>query len=455
MRIIISGCGAIGKLLAKISAEDGHDVVVIDRDEKAVNDVTDAADVNGVTGSPISKAALLKAGADFAGMFIALDGDEALNLMSCAAASALGTKHTIARIRGGSDSGDDSFIAEVAGAGATVNLEQNAASEIMRLINFPQASKCETFADGRVELAVITIGADCALDGVSLRDIGGRFNTRVLVCVVVRGGDTIVPDGSFVLKKNDRIAVTAPHRELASFFAKVGIIKKPVKSLMLVGCGQTGRFLCEELASSGIRAVVIESDRERCRVLTEACPDIRFVLGSGSEAELLLSEGISKAGACVSLTGSDETNMVVSMFAWSNGVKNIFTRINDPSLLPILRGVDIDYTVSPEAISAAEILRSIRAVSNAESAGSSLRKLYMLADGKACALEFSINEAFPRLGVKLMDEAFKLKKDTIIASVVRGKKVIYPNGQTTIENGDIVIVITADRRISAPADIFA
>lgn len=455
MRIIIIGSNQLTGIIAKYSVEDGHDLVIIDKNEEAINAITEKFDVNGIVGNPISKETLLNAGADSAELMIAITDDEVLNIMCCIEAKRLGTRKTISRTRSVElcKNSEIEFINSIANIDMTINVEESAAEEIMRMISFPEVTRYEKFANDKVELAEFC--APAQLDGVVLKDLSNIYPNKVLICTILRNKEIIIPNGSFKIEKDDFISITAPHLTIVDFLNTIGINSKTIKNVMLVGCGRTGQYLTKKLIDEKINTTIIEANIDSCSKLKELFPKARIVLGKGSEADLLTSEGIDKAGACISLTDSDETNMVVSLFAYSKGVKNIFTRINDASFLPILNNSKIDYTVSPSLITANYIFRYIRSLENLFKYESrSLKKLNILCNGSVQALEFVVEESFSKKDILFSSPNFSIKKNTIIASIIRENNIIYPNGTSCLCTGDTVIVITTNSSISKLDDAF-
>jgi trk system potassium uptake protein TrkA len=107
------------------------------------------------------------------------------------------------------------------------------------------------------------------------------------------------------------------------------------------------------------------------------------------------------------------------------------------------------------------VLRFLRGLENSKKKGEDaeglssvgIKSLYKLCDGRAEALEFDVDEHFTLCGVPFASEKFKLKPNTLIASIVRHGKVIYPHGGSTLEIGDSVIVVTTNLQLSELNDI--
>lgn len=452
MRIIIIGCGKVGDLLTSYISKEGHDVVVVDTDPQIIEDVVNEYDVMGIAGNGASNSVQLEAGADSADLLIAVTDQDELNIMSCMVARKLGTKHTIARVRNPDYSDQIVFMRDEFGLSMAVNPEYDAAHEILRIIQFPEAIKVDTFAKGRVDLAEVKLGRNHPLCGRMLSELSGAYGVNILVCAVTRGDEVIIPSGDFIPEPEDILHLTASPVELSAFFKKLGIAEKRIRSVMIIGGGKIAFFLAKMLIQLGIQVKLVEADRERAEALSELLPGAMVINGDGTDSDILIEEGIDQVDASVSLTGIDEENIIISMFAGTRKVDKVITKVNRLNVMKMLSSIGLECIVSPKAISANNILRYIRAIENSD--GSKVQTLYKIVDGKAEALEFIAAESFEFLGVPIKDMKHRLKKNLLLACIIRGNRIIYPHGADTIELGDsVIVVVKSDEVLSDLEDI--
>ena len=238
------------------------------------------------------------------------------------------------------------------------------------------------------------------------------------------------------------------------------VMGKPVKSAMLLGGGRIAYYLAERLVKLGIHTHIIEKDRERAEEIAALLPQVTVIVGDCTDSDMLEEEGLGDMDACIALTGNDEANAIVSMFARTRKVERIITKIDRLSFVGMLPRIGLDCTVSPRQISSETVLRYLRGLENGrkqagERGGDSvgIQSLYKLCEGRAEALEFHVDESFRRVGIPLMSPEFRLKPNTLIASIVRGGQVIYPHGISTLEVGDSVVVVTTNPQLSTLNDI--
>ena len=442
MKIIVVGCGKVGSALAAQLSEEGHDVSVVDKNPQVVNEVSSNYDVMGVVGNGGSYSVQKELGVEDADLLIAASDSDELNLLCCLIAKKAGGCSTIARVRNPIYNSEIGFIRDELGLSMTVNPEYAAAMEASRLLKFPSAIKIDTFARGHVELLKFAVPANSPLDGHTLAEISATIKGDVLVCAVERGTghDVTIPGGDFRLQAGDTISIVTGTHSARSFMEKVGLKSRSVANCMLSGGGTIGYYLARTLLDSHIAVTIIDKDPERCRILSEDLPEANVICGDAANQNVLLEEGIENCESFVSLTGMDEENIFLSLYARKASAKDIklVTKINRINYDDIIDEMNLGSILNPQHISAEYIVRYVRAMAN--SIGSNVETLYNIIENKAEALEFLIQLGAPVIGIPLID--LPIKKGVLIACIYRNRQIIIPNGQSTIEVDDRVIVVT-------------
>lgn len=449
MLILIAGIGKVGETLTEYISKEDHDIVVIDTDVKTLEETINKYDVLGVLGSGASYDILVEAGAKRADLIISVTESDELNILCCMIAKRLGTKHTIARVRDPIYSQQRTFMRDELGMNMTINPEYEAAYEISRVLRFPSALKIDLFAKGRVELAEIKLAPGNLLNGHSLAELQSLLKTKILICAVQRGDNVVIPSGDFVLNAGDNIYITAAHHEMAHFFKTVGIYRERVKTVIIIGGSDIAYYLAVLLKDHNMSVKIIEKDRQRCLELTELLSDTVIIHGDGTDKALLIEEGIEDVDACVTLTGLDEENIILSLYANSLNIDKVVTKVDRTAFTDLLAEIGIESVVSPKAATANIILRYVRSIDNVK--GGSVQTLYKLMDGKIEALEFLIKSNKSITGIPLKN--LKIKKNILVACIIRNNKLIFPFGSDIIENGDTLIIVSANHIIKDADDI--
>jgi len=452
MKIIIAGVGKIGRTLAKQLAEEGHDLTLIDEKNYILESTVEQFDAMGVNGNCASMEVLKRAGIEETDLVIAVTNADEVNLLCCLTAHGLNPKvHTIARIRDPEYAEQIMTMREVFPLSMTVNPEKRAAQEIERLLKFPGFLRRESFAKGRAEIVELRVDKESPLKNVSLVEMRNVVKCTVLVCAVLRGGEAIAPRGNFVLQEGDRIFVTAATSELAMLLKNLGILTHRVRKVLLCGGGKVSYYLASLLEKGKIDVRLLEKDYDRCVELAEDLPDTSVIHGDCSNMNVLEAQGFEQCDALVTLTGLDETNMIVALYGEKRGVRQIITKISREENSSIANELALGSVINPRELCSNHIVRYVRAMENQVGAAVSV---HAIADGKAEAVEFLVDNATKHCGVPLKE--IKLKKNVLMAAITHGTKTQIPNGDSYFQKGDSVVVVTSGRGILRNInDIFA
>lgn len=435
---MIAGAGKVGFALASQLSSEGHDITVIDDREDRISNASNTLDVISMEGNACSFTLLEEARVRETELFIAATGRDETNMIACAAARHLGAGCTLARIQDPIYMSEREHLRKGFGIQALFNPDLETAREISRILRFPTAVRVETFAKGGAELVEYRIPAGSPLEGLSLAQLPRRFHARVLVCAVERGGEICIPNGSFVLGCGDRLSISGDRAQLRTFFIAVNAYKRPVRSAMLLGGSRIAVYLARQLTEIGMRVVLIERDRARCEQLCELLPRASIRCGDGTRREVLEEEGIGDMDALVALTGDDEDNIILSMYANACRVEKVVTKVSSEHFLQMLSQSGLDCFVCPKLLAAAQIVQYVRAMDNAS--GSVVEALYRLVDGRVEALQFPV-EAGSRCCGRALKE-LKLRPDLLIGAVIQGGVCRIPTGDTVMRAGDRAVVVT-------------
>lgn len=452
MKILIAGGGKVGGVIARRLAGENNDITVIDRSDRVLGAFAEQIDVMTVQGNCTVKETLENAGAGDADLLIAVTGSDETNLLCCMTAHYINSKmHTIARIRNPEYTKQIYEMRDVFALSMIVNPEKQAADEIHRLLQFPGSLKLDTFAKGRVEIVELRVDEGSKLCNIPLTSIQHIAGCKVLVCAVLRDGVVIMPSGDFVIKDGDRIFVTASTQNLTLLLRNLGTITRKVKRVLICGGGRTSYYLAANLAANGVNTRIIEKDIGRCRELSELLPDVNIINDDATNRDLLESEGLMTCDSLISVTGMDEVNIIISLYGNNVGVPQVITKLGHIDDSHILGELSLGSVISPKELCCSSIVRYVRAMGNQTGAATAV---HFIADGKAEAIEFVVDEASNGAGIPL--KQLKLKPNVLIACISKGAKTVIPDGNTNFDIGDTIVVVTNNNnRILCLNDIFA
>ena len=452
MKIVIIGDGKVGHRLTRQLSEEDYDVVLIDQNEGKLQEAVNRLDILCITGDGADAEVQKEAGVPEADLVIACASTDELNMFSCLLARKLGARHTIARVRNPVYFRQIGLLKEDLRLSMAVNPELTVAEEISRILIYPDTAKVETFMKGKADLLEFIVRERSHLDGLSLAEIYQKFKVRVLVCAVRRGNEVFIPDGDFVVHYGDRLHIVAAHRYMKDFFQFIEK-KRPLrkgKRVLICGGGRVGYYLARRLLELGMLVKIIEKDPVKCEDLCQALPRATVIHGNASDQELLTEEGIDEADALVALTGVDEENIILTLYAKSRGVDKVVAKVNEDSRAQLGEELGIDGIVAAKEATADAIMSYVRARQNSYQS-SNVESMYELVDDKVEALEFYIRKDTDYTYVPLKD--LPVKKNNLIACIGRKRDIIIPGGEDMIKPGDSVIVVTTRKKVQNIEDI--
>lgn len=451
MDIIIAGGGKVGLTLARQLISEGHDITLIDSHRLVLEEAMEQLDAMTICGNCASKDVLLQAGVKNADLVIAATSADEVNLLCCMTAHGINDKiHTIGRIRNPEYAEQIMTMPDVFPLSLTVNPEKQAAIEVERLLKYPGFLRRDTFAKGAVEIVELRVDENSKLCNVALRDLSTTIKCKVLVCAVLRQGNAIAPSGNFVLQKGDRIFVTAPTSTLTVLLKNLGIITRRVRKVMICGGGRVSFYLAGLLEKDGISVQLIDRSRERCVELASLLCETSVICGDCSNQGFLDAQGIQEVDALASLTGVDETNMVISLYGSTRSVPQIITKLSRGESI-IADSLELGSVICPKELCSNAIVRYVRAMQNQTGAAVSV---HTIADGQVEAVEFMVDSATRNQDIPLKE--LKLKNNVLIASITHGVTTQIPDGDSVFTEGDTVVVVTSGRGVlKSINDIFA
>ncbi len=452
MKIIIAGDGKVGLTLTQRLAMEGHDLTLIDSNQQVLDSSIERYDVMGVQGNCASMHVLEQADIKKADLLIAATSEDEINLLCCMTAQGLKQRlHTIARVRNPEYYDQIVTMRDVYRLSMMVNPEKQAAIEIERLIRYPGFLQRDTFAKSRVEIVELRLDEKSRLCDVRLMDLDAIVKCKVLVCFVSRDGVMEIPDGNFILRKGDRIYVTATFENLTVMLKNLGVITHKAERVIICGGGRIGYYLAERLVKTGVVVQLIEQNEKRCEELAEKLPGVYVIHGDASSQSLLESEGIDSCDALVTMTGIDEMNMVISLYAQKCGVQQVITKVGHKEISSIYDGLGLGSIICPKELVCNNILRYVRAMKNSQGAAVTV---HGIAEGQAEALEFIVDADTANKGVPLRN--IHIRHGALVVCISHGSKTEIPNGDSVFNQGDsVIVVVKGGTALQQMNDLFA
>lgn len=455
MKVVIVGGGKVGELLCADFSNIFKEVTIIDTNELRVEKLVETYDINGILGNGANYEVLTRADTAEADMFISVTASDEINMICCIAAKQMGAKYTIARIRNPEYSKTKEFLRESLGIDLMVNPEYEAAKQISHMLKYPTAIKVESFFGGKFNILEVIINSNSILNGVSLIDSKKIIDFPSLVCLVERQGEVFVPRGNYVFNVGDKVHITAANKNLKKFYKLLGNqdnMEKKITSSLVIGGGKIAHYLVEFLQIANFYVKVIEIDKNKAIALSEIFPDIDVIWADGSDRDTLIEEGIQTFDSCISLTGFDEENIIINLYADKLGIKKTVAKVNRASLKQIAEDIGQYSYITPKEIVGNIITKYTKSLQCSKH--SDIENFYRIANNQAEVIEFKItNNSAKILGIKLKDLA--INPNMLIAFIIRNNKQIFPNGDDEIKLDDNVVVVSYKHKIEHIDDIIS
>lgn len=438
MKIIIVGAGKVGEyLFTDLNTED-NDIILIEKRQEILNEMLSKYDIMGILGSGTNFKLLDEAGVKDSDVFIAVTDSDEINIISCIFAKNMGAKYTIARVRNPEYSSKSGFVKEVLGIDLVINPEFVAAREISRGLKYPSAHSVETFADGRVKLIGVSIGKDSPIKDTKIVDLQQKFNIKILIGIVEREEEIFIPSGDFVIKENDKIYFTGTDEFVYKFYNIIKGGDKKIESVFIIGGSRISYYLVSNLIRENIKIKLVEVNRDLAMSFSEKFPsNVKVICADGSDSDVLDEEGLTNYDACVALTGIDEENIMLGMFAEKSNVKKAVAKVSRISLLNIIPPTERFSFVTPKRLVSDIIISVVRSIINSE--GSNIETLHRLSNNVE-AVEIKVNKKSKAVDIPLKE--LEIKNNVLIAYIIRDNKLIFPSGEDSIMVNDTVIIIS-------------
>ena len=400
-------------------------------------------------GNGASYSTQMEAGIEETDLIIAVTDSDELNLLCCTVAKRVGKCAAIARVRTPDYSEETGYLREQLGLALIINPELEAAREVARILYLPTALEVNSFAHGQAELVKFKVPEGNLLNGLSLAYLGKNITNDILICAVERNGEVYMPNGDFVLHSGDVVSFVSERHIARDFLKQIGLATRQVKDTMIIGASKAAYYLAKELLNMGISVKIIEKEKENCESLSVKLPKAIIINGDGTDPDILKEEGIETVQSFIPLTGIDEENIMLTLYAKQVSKAKVVTKINRVNYKQVINNLDLGSLVYPKYITSEAIIAYVRAKKN--SMGSNIETLYHMFDSRVEAIEFIVEENSKVSGVPIKD--LKLKKDVLISFINHNGHIIIPTGNDEIEDGDTVMIVTKNTGFTGIDDI--
>ncbi len=436
MKILIIGAGQVGYFLCERLSLEGHEVVLVDRNQENLGRIQDRLNVLGILGNGASAEILEQAGIKEAEIFIAVTDLDEVNILACLLAREYEVPTRIARIKSIEYTSRGAVLSkEKLGIDLLINPDDAVAEELVTLSTRSGVFDVAEFVEGQIHFLGYQISEDNPLCDLTLRELGEiRGMYRFLLTAITRNGRTIIPRGDDKIQAGDRIFVFAHQKDLPAIQYMLHLEegteqKKKGSRAFILGGGRIGLHIARHLEHSNFEVKLVDRDEKRCEVLSAKLKKTLVLHAEGTDMRTLSEEGIEHADIFIAVTSKDETNILCSLLARQYGAGRTLALINKPELLNLAPTLGINVCISSRLAAANTILKYVRR--------SEVISLATLEGSNSEVLEILVKKD-SIIGVPLKDLHFP--QGAIIGAIVRGENYEIPTGESRLESGDRVVI---------------
>ena len=432
MKIVIAGAGEMGSHLARMLSGNGHDITVIDSDQKLLSEVGSLADVITVEGDSTVFAVLRQAAVRKCDLFIAVNHEENANIVSAMLAKKLGAKKSIARIDNNEylePNNKEMFIDM--GIDYLFYPEKVAAREVINLLGHTSTTEYVDFSSGKLSLVVFRLDPTSPL--VGRVPVGFQEETPLSYRTVAisRNGQTIIPREGEQFMEGDMVYVIARQDAVHEVMEFSGQSNIEINNLMILGGSRIGIRIATELQDE-INIKLVDYNAEKAYRLAEMLDKTLIINEDGRNTDAMMEEGLSNMDAFVAVTGRSETNILAAMLAKRMGVKKVIAEVENLNYINLAESIGIDTIINKKLVTASNIFRFTMSTD--------VQAIKCLTGSDAEVLEFIVKPNSPATKARIKD--LGLPEDTIIGGIVRGDKVFIAVDNMEINPYDRVVVFS-------------
>jgi len=448
MKIIIVGGGIVGSSLAEHLEKGHHDISLIEIDSRTCQNIGERLDILIICGSGSSPRLLEQAGIRNADMIIAVSPNDELNILVCAIAQQYGVATRIARIRSNEFRSEDATI-NIGKLGVTliIDPESVVVDSITQFVETPGATDAVNFQNGNVLMRGYTVSEEMPIVNRTLKDI--RQHNRdnpMLFIAAIRGGKATIPDGDYEIKAGDDIFGIFPRTSLDTYLGLFNRTRKDVDNIIISGDSRTAIILADTLSKFVPHVVLVDPDADHARHAADVLNNVEIIHGECTDSSILSEVYVRNAKFFIGVANETDYNIMSALLARAEGAREVIAVSSETQHDRLFTSIGIDHVIHPRLAIAREILEAINRAQ--------IGRLVKIRDVDIEAIRITAAEQSPITGRPLQHVRSKIQKGSIIGTVLRGEDMIIPDGNTVIEPGDQMIIITYSRNVSRVKKLF-
>lgn len=433
MNVAIVGAGKLGIKVAEALADGDYSITVIDKNEDVIQRLAQQMDVMTINEDARRISVLEDAEIGSFDYLIASTDSDETNIVIASFAKQLGCKRVIVRVRDPEHMNQFDFIKEAMGIDFIVNPDMAITIEIYKYLSEKYALSQGMIVSGRIAMTEFPANKMRNIVGMKLPEVRETM-PNMLIAAISRNGKVILPHGDDVIEKDDYIYMIGEKESIKTLHSQTQNKMRPgnLKKVMIIGGGKTGYYLAQKLAEFGAAVKIVEQDIDRCRYLSANLDNVMILHGTGTDISLLEEENLDNMDAFVTATGFDEENLLLALTAKNHGIPDVISKVSHENYQELISQMGLDMVLNPLDITTSSVLRFIQ--------GSTRIISSVLIQGQAEIIELVAKKGMKMIGTPI--SKLDIPKDILIAAIHRNNKLIIPDGDTSIQDGDRVIILS-------------
>ncbi len=450
MKIVILGAGEMGSYVASALSQEEHDITLIDKDPKVLEQVNREIDVATLLATAPSLSIFQTLMEQKPDLLVAATNDDETNLVSCALAKNLGFPKTVSLIRSPEYLHTSIVhLPRLFYVDHFIGAEMLSARNLFKLLMHSNDIAFEHFAHGAVVMRTILLSEQWTQSGTPIHSL--PIPEELIICLIRRrsnGEDIIIiPHGDDYLLPNDEVTLIGQANVMNMLPDLFDTSERCVKSIILVGGTYTSLYLAQLLLQQKVAVRIVEKDPYRCRELADILPDATIINRSILDPQVFLEEDVAGADAFACCTADDGANFLIASLAHLEGCPKIIALANHPAFVPILENAGIIAATSARVNVANRLLSILHQ--------ETILSVTSLSNDAAKIVELKISPASKLIGIPLSKLGEQLPKDLLIAVIENHGRVMIGSGSSILCPDDTVIVVCSSQQIEPLQSLFS
>ncbi len=439
MNIVIFGGGAVGGTLVEVLANPAHRITVVDDDPSRLGSLEKLDGVTTVAGNAALPSVQEKANVAAADMVIAVTGRDVVNIVAAQLAHEThDTPNVVVRLRSNEYSKMKDFMNHCLKDFVIINPEGEASAQIERLLKYPLTFEVISMANDKVTMIGFRSSSAHPPTGMSLTELKAWRPTPSSQFIAAFRKFNLLTREIDTIQRRDEVYFCAPTSEIRELLAICLGPSRPEKKILIAGAGHVGTVLTLRLQQNHTVRLLEKNPNQAEESASKLKPGTLYV-GDATDVYKLRECEIFDTDVFIAVTNNDEINVMSSLLAKQEGVKQVITLLSQDPYAKLLRETSIDVAVSPQRATASSVLSVVHARGVLET--------HRLRAGSCEVFEAIIHgtKGQSKLSGKQISKV-KLPSHAKIAALVREGEVIPLNDDVIFSDGDHVIFFVADGR---------